>query len=97
MSRYAGSRAARQNLYIRFYTYVLVSSKNGDIYIGSTEDLNNRVDLHNQGKVKSIKGYRPWKLLEYREFESRSEAVRYEKFLKNHQQKEMLKEKYKAS
>ena len=82
---------------MRFYTYVLVSSKNGDIYIGSTENLYNRVDLHNQGKVKSTKGYRPWKLFEYSEFESRSEAVRYEKFLKNHQQKEMLKEKYKAS
>lgn len=68
--------------------------KNNDLYIGSTEDVNKRFELHNQGKVKSTKWYRPWELLEYREFDSRSEAVRQERFLKEHQQKELLKKKY---
>jgi putative endonuclease len=62
--------------------------------VGGAADLQNRINLHNQGKVKSTKAYRPWKLLEYREFGSRSEAVKQEKFLKNHQQKELLKMKY---
>lgn len=78
-----------------YYTYVLLSLKNNDIYIGSAEDLYDRVDLHNQGKVKSTKGYKPWKLLEHHEFKSRSEAFRHEKFLKTGQQKELLKKKYK--
>jgi putative endonuclease len=77
-----------------YYTYVLKSLKNGDIYIGSTDDVYRRVSSHNQGKVKSTKGYRPWELLEHKGFGSRSEAVRKEKFLKNHQQKEILKRKY---
>lgn len=79
---------------MRYFVYVLKSLINNDIYIGSTEDVNNRIYRHNQGKVKSTKGYKPWKLLEYREFDSRAEAVQNERFLKNHQQKEILKRKY---
>lgn len=80
--------------YMKYFTYILLSSKNGDLYIGSTEDIERRVNLHNKGKVRSTKGYRPWKLLELYEFDSRSEAFRYEKFLKAHQQKELIKKKY---
>ncbi len=79
---------------MNYYIYVLKSDKNNDIYIGSTANLEKRIILHNQGKVKSTKAYRPWKLLEYYERNSRSEAMKYEKFLKNHQQKELLKRKY---
>ena len=77
-----------------YCVYVLLSLNNNDIYIGSTENISKRIDLHNQGKVKSTKAYRPWKLLEYYEFKSRAEAVQKERFLKNHQQKEILKKKY---
>jgi putative endonuclease len=73
---------------------MLLSSINNDIYVGSTANLQNRIKLHNQGRVRSTKAYRPWKLLEYHEFESRNEAVKQEMFLKNHQQKELLKRKY---
>ncbi len=82
---------------MKYFVYVLKSLRNNDIYIGSTENLINRVKLHNLGKVKSTKGYKPWQFLEAKEFNTRSEAVRYEKFLKTHQQKEILKRKYKAS
>ena len=80
---------------MKFFVYILKSFKNDDIYIGSTENVENRIKLHNLGKVESTRGYRPWQLLEQREFNSRSEAVRQERFLKNHQQKEIIKKKYK--
>ncbi len=79
---------------MKYYVYILKSLKNNDIYIGSTADISNRIQLHNQGKVKSTKGYRPWQLSEYREFNSRSEAIQQEGFLKSGQQKEILKKKY---
>lgn len=79
---------------MKYFTYVLLSLKNGDLYIGSTENLENRLKLHNGGKVKSTKAYLPWKLLEYKEFGIRSEAFICEKFLKSHQQKEIIKRKY---
>ena len=77
-----------------YCVYVLQSLKNKDIYIGSTEDLNDRLSLHNGGKVRSTKSYRPWLLLESRKCNSRSEAVQLERFLKTGQQKELLKRKY---
>lgn len=79
---------------MKFFVYILKSLKNNDIYIGSTEDLENRLRLHNAGKVKSTKAYKPWELLEYQEFNSRSDAVKQERFLKTGQQKEILKRKY---
>ena len=77
-----------------YYVYFLKSLSNNDLYIGSTENVNIRVKLHNSGKVKSTKANKPWELLEYKEYTSRSEAVRFERFYKNHQQKELLKNKY---
>ena len=68
-----------------YYTYILRSEINNDIYIGSTENVQNRLRLHNSGRVKSTKGYRPWQLLESQKFNTRSEAFRQERFLKSHQ------------
>ncbi len=79
---------------MRYYTYVLRSLKNNDLYVGSTENVARRFALHNNGRVKSTKVYIPWELLEQSEFDSRSKAVQHEYFLKNHQQKEFLKKKY---
>ena len=79
-----------------YYTYVLISRKNNDFYIGSTENLEERISSHNTGKVRSTRPYRPWELLEYEVFDSRSEAVQRERFLKSHQQKEILKRRYSA-
>lgn len=77
-----------------YYVYILKSMKNGDVYVGSTENVKNRVSMHNAGKVKSTKGYRPWMLLRTERYDTRSEAVRREMFLKTGQQKEMLRRKY---
>jgi putative endonuclease len=77
-----------------FWVYILKSSQNGDIYVGSTADVQNRFRLHNSGKVKSTKGYRPWLLLETRECKTRAEAVVLERYLKTGQQKEQLRAKY---
>lgn len=67
---------------------------NGNIYVGSTANLEERVVSHNSGRVKSTKAYQPWELMESREFKSRSEAVKQERFLKTGQQKEILRRKY---
>ena len=79
---------------MKYFVYILKSSINNDIYIGSTENIEKRLKSHNLGKVKSTKGYRPWILLEVQKFETRIKAMMQEKFLKNHQQKEAIKRKY---
>lgn len=80
-----------------FYVYFLKSLKNNDLYVGSTENLENRILLHNAGRVKSTQFYKPWKLLGYEAYNSRSEAVKKERFFKSHQQKELLKKRYMAA
>lgn len=82
---------------MKYFIYILQSLINNDIYIGSTENIESRIKLHNLGKVKSTRGYKPWQLLEQREFNSRSEAILQERFLKTGQQKEIIKRKYKAT
>ena len=81
---------------MNYFVYILRSLQNGDLYVGSTENVVKRFSLHNSGNVKSTKAYRPWELLEKRGCSSRSEAVRLERFLKTGQQKELLKKKYGA-
>ena len=77
-----------------FFVYYLKNFKNDDIYIGSTENLENRIRLHNSGRVRSTKFYKPWRLLDFEVYNSRSEAVKREMFLKTGQQKELLKKRY---
>ncbi len=76
-----------------YFVYFLKSSANGDLYVGSCADLDARLRRHNGGLVKSTKPYRPWQLLGHEEYNTRSEAVRRERFLKTGQQKEILKKK----
>jgi putative endonuclease len=64
-----------------FYTYVL-ELNNQDLYIGSTIDLKNRIQQHENGEVESTKGYRPIKLVYYEACLSHEKAISREKQLK---------------
>ena len=76
-----------------YYVYVLLSIKDGKFYIGQTNNLRSRVERHHFGYVKSTKHRRPIKFIYYREFKTRSEAMRYEKYLKSGAGHNFLKEK----
>ena len=65
-----------------FYTYVLESLISGRFYIGSTQDVSERLNRHNGNKEKSTRNRGPWKLLHQKSFATRSEAVRLELQLK---------------
>jgi len=80
-----------------FYVYILKSGKNGDIYVGYTADLRKRFQIHNQGKVKSTKGLRPWGLAYYEAYRSKQDATKRERQLKEHKPKKELKEQIRNS
>jgi putative endonuclease len=65
-----------------FYTYVLESGLDHDLYIGWTDDLINRVKHHNDGQVSSTKGRIPLRLVYYEACLSREKAIEREKQLK---------------
>ena len=74
-----------------YFTYVLYSPGYDRIYIGQTDNPEKRLERHNLGLVKSTKAYRPWKLIHYESFPSRSEAVKREKELKSHQGRNFIR------
>jgi putative endonuclease len=65
-----------------FFTYILQSKKTKRYYIGSTDDLENRLGEHNSGETVSIRRGIPWKIVHIEQFKTRSEAIRKEKQIK---------------
>ncbi|MCK6618720.1 MAG: GIY-YIG nuclease family protein [Cyclobacteriaceae bacterium] len=47
-----------------------------------TEDLQKRLALHNAGKVRSTKGYRPWEMVYNEKYLTKDDARTRELFLK---------------
>jgi len=74
-----------------YAVYAIQSSVDDRIYVGFSENLENRLKEHNHGKTKSTKGFRPWVLIYYDEVETRIEARKREKYLKSGCGKEFLK------
>jgi len=75
-------QVARINLSRFYYTYVLISRKDGKLYIGWSEDLKLRVEQHNKGKVEATKSRIPLELIYYEACLSSEDAIKREKSLK---------------
>ena len=74
-----------------FYVYILYSEEYDSFYKGQTNNVEERLERHNKGLVKSTSRYKPWTLIWFTEKSTRKEAVNLEKKLKN-LTKERLKE-----
>ena len=66
-----------------YYVYVLLSEKDNLFYTSYTSNLNNRINLHNDGKVDSTKDRRPLKLIYWEGCLNQQDATRREKYLKS--------------
>ena len=72
-----------------FYVYLIktVNSNINKSYVGYTNNLKTRLKKHNSNKgAKSTKGYK-WKLIYKKRFNTKSEAMSYEYFLKKDRKK----------
>ena len=65
-----------------FYTYLLGSQKDKELYIGSTNNLRKRMAEHNSGKVPSTQSRTPMALLYYESYKTEQEARDREAALK---------------
>jgi putative endonuclease len=65
-----------------YTTYILYSPSIKKYYTGQTTDLNRRIEEHNRGKTSFLAQGMPWMIIYYKEFNSRSEAMRLEKYIK---------------
>lgn len=65
-----------------FYTYVLLSERDGKFYTGYTNDIEKRFEEHQNGEVSSTKYRRPLILVYYEVCLNQMDAIRREKYLK---------------
>ena len=78
-----------------FYTYILQSNKNKELYIGYSSDLKKRLLEHNQGLNFSTKRYIPWSIIYYEACKEKSDAKRREQYLKTTQGGRLIKRRIK--
>jgi putative endonuclease len=65
-----------------YHVYVLRSEKTGRRYIGSCEDLTDRLGRHNRGESKATAHGVPWKLVYSEQLATRSAALLRERYFK---------------
>ncbi len=65
-----------------FYVYLLKSGKDSELYIGFTNNIEQRVKQHNNGLVPSTKLRRPFELIYFEGYKSEKDARNREKNLK---------------
>ncbi len=66
-----------------YFVYTLHSKKDGNLYIGYTENLQRRFVEHQEGKVMSTKHRLPIELIYYEAYLNQDDAKGREKFLKS--------------
>ncbi len=69
-----------------FWVYILQSKSTGRFYCGQTDDLDRRLQQHNDPKYRLTKTTKrfegPWKVIWSRDCSNRSSAVKLEKTIK---------------
>ncbi len=75
-----------------FFVYVLQSQKDKRYYIGQTQNVTSRLERHNSGRVPATKRRIPLSLIYSEQFQTRSEAMQRERFLKQLHGNELFKQ-----
>ncbi len=66
-----------------YFVYILRSKTTDHFYIGQTSNLNFRIRRHNENTVTATKNKGPWELVYAESFDTRSQAMKREKYLKS--------------
>ncbi|MBU2102634.1 MAG: GIY-YIG nuclease family protein [Candidatus Omnitrophica bacterium] len=76
------------------YVYILLNEAKTRTYTGVADDVNKRLALHNTGRVKASRPYRPYNVIHIEEFETLKEARQKEKFYKSTTGRRRIKEMF---
>jgi putative endonuclease len=67
--------------------FLIQSLKDGTYYVGATQDLDSRLERHNQGRSQYTNSKRPWELVYSAEYPNKSEAMKREYAIKRNKSK----------
>lgn len=73
------------------YVYAISSINSNYIYVGMTNDLEERFKRHNTGREKTTKPYLPFKIIYKESLPNRTDARRRERYWKSGVGKEQLR------
>jgi putative endonuclease len=76
------------------YIYILLNQAKTRTYTGVADDIDKRLALHNAGRVKASRPYRPYNVIHTEEFETLKEARQKEKFYKSTTGRRRIKEMF---
>ncbi len=83
---------------MRYFVYVISSGTNSKLttYVGYTNNLKKRLNLHNKGKGAKFTRGRRWKIIYTEKYDTKSEAKSREYYIKkNRKFRNLIKEIYK--
>ena len=81
-----------------YFVYVISSGTNSKLttYVGYTNNLKKRLNLHNKGKGAKFTRGRHWKIIYSEKYDTKSEAKSREYYIKkNRKFRNLIKERYK--
>jgi len=78
-----------------YYIYILHSEKDGNFYVGFTNNLNRRIQEYANGKVQATRNRRPLKLIYWEGCLNQQDATGREKYLKSSLGKRYIKNRLK--
>ena len=91
-SRRVGRAAG--SIVVKYFVYILESESTGKWYYGSTSDVCKRVSDHNKNRSTYAKNKGPWTLIFVRKFDSKSDALKFELYLKKTRNKSFIKKEF---
>ncbi len=65
-----------------YWVYILQSETTGRDYVGHTNDIEDRLRRHNEGRTEANKGCGPWRLMYREELSTRQAAAAREQAIK---------------
>ena len=66
-----------------YFVYILMSEKDGRLYVGCTSNIEQRIKRHNAGAVSATCKRRPLVLIHSEDFSDKAAAFNRERFLKS--------------
>lgn len=68
---------------VNYIVYILLSLKDGNVYVGCTSSLTRRIKRHMTGQVLATKDRRPLDLVYYEVVENKAQAFQRERYYKS--------------
>ena len=73
-----------------YFVYIIQSEKDGSYYIGSTENLESRLEKHNNTHSGYTGRKQPWKIVYTERLTSKTEARKRENYIKRMKSKDFI-------